>query len=578
MASTRRLAAILAADVVGYSRLMGADEEGTHERLKTHLRELVDPKIAEHRGRIVKNTGDGFLAEFASVVDAVRCAVEVQRGMAERNAETLADQRIEFRIGVNLGDVIAEEQDIFGDGVNIAARLEALAEPGGICVSRVVRDQVRDKLDYTFEDLGEQSVKNIARPVRAYAVRPEGITGLPTPGVSSIASSSPPIAAPRLPVPASSTALERETEPGRLVDVSNLKAAELAAAHTSAAKIDFKNTNSLLAHGEGAMAAIAQSSRQLLTGVRLGDAGEVSRIAASVIDGVKILRIEDLQAEANSTAAAPRKGFVARLIGFAADAHTAFRGFAENRKRFLDLMDEEQARARKIKADLNVAVELMDQQAAAIRHSLHALEIEIAAGQIGLDRGYQELEAQRQKAVQSGEAADAADVMEMRSALANFRGKIADMRESLVGSATLIPIIGQNRKAAETRIIKISDGLLVVIPRLMAVASQAAVQVDIARAAKESEKLDDAARQITVLASKGAHQAATSAARSLGGDARNIEVLAQAADEAIRTMQEVMQIEREVAAGDREREAKLAAIRDRLVSGMRGVHAAAVQQ
>jgi class 3 adenylate cyclase/uncharacterized protein YaaN involved in tellurite resistance len=578
MASTRRLAAILAADVVGYSRLMGADEEGTHERLKTHLRELVDPKIAEHRGRIVKNTGDGFLAEFASVVDAVRCAVEVQRGMAGRNAETQAAQRVEFRIGVNLGDVIAEEQDIFGDGVNIAARLEALAEPRGICVSRVVRDQVRDKLDYTFEDLGEQSVKNIARPVRAYAVGPEGITRLPTPGVSSIASSSPPIAAPRLPVPASSTALERETEPERLVDVSNLKAEELAAAHTSAAKIDFKNTNSLLAHGEGAMAAIAQSSRQLLTGVRLGDAGEVSRIAASVIDGVKILRIEDLQVEANSTATAPRKGFVARLIGFAADAHTAFRGFAENRKRFLDLMDEEQARARKIKADLSVAVELMDQQAAAIRHSLHALMIEIAAGQIGLDRGYQELEAQRQKAVQSGEAADAADVMEMRSALANFRGKIADMRESLVGSATLIPIIGQNRKAAETRIMKISDGLLVVIPRLMAVASQAAVQVDIARAAKESEKLDDAARQITVLASKGAHQAATSAARSLGGDARNIEVLAQAADEAIRTMQEVMQIEREVAAGDREREAKLAAIRDRLVSGMRGVHAAAVQQ
>jgi class 3 adenylate cyclase/uncharacterized protein YaaN involved in tellurite resistance len=578
MASTRRLAAILAADVVGYSRLMGADEEGTHERLKTHLRELVDPKIAEYRGRIVKNTGDGFLAEFASVVDAVRCAVEVQRGMAERNAETLADQRVEFRIGVNLGDVIAEEQDIFGDGVNIAARLEALAEPGGICVSRVVRDQVRDKLDYTFDDLGEQSVKNIARPVRAYAMRPEGITGLPTPGVSSIVSSSPPIAAPNLPVPASSTALEQETEPGRLVDVSNLKAEELAAAHTSAAKIDFKNTNSLLAHGEGAMAAIAQSSRQLLTGVRLSDAGEVSRIAASVIDGVKILRIEDLQAEANSTAAAPRKGFVARLIGFAADAHTAFRGFAENRKRFLDLMDEEQARARKIKADLSVAVELMDEQAAAIRHSLYAIQIEIAAGQIGLDRGYQELEAQRQKAVQSGEAADAAVVMEMRSALANFRGKIADMRESLVGLATLIPIIGQNRKAAETRIMKISDGLLVVIPRLMAVASQAAVQVDIARAAKESEKLDDAARQITVLASKGAHQAATSAARSLGGDARNIEVLAQAADEAIRTMQEVMQIEREVAAGDREREAKLAAIRDRLVSGMRDVRAAAVQQ
>ena len=472
---------------------------------------------------------------------------------------------------------------------------------------------MRDRLDYFFEDLGHQSVKNIARSVRVYAWRLEAPADPPPSDVRDV----PPIpqspAAPRLskawmpnaestpldlaafddldtltpelvdrgtaslPVPASSTALERKTEPERLVDVSNLKAEEFAAAHASAAKIDFRDTNSLLSHGEGAMAAIAQSSRQLLTGTRLGDAGEVGRIAASVIDGVKILRIEDLQAEANSTTAA-RKGFVARLIGFAADAHSAFKGFAENRKRFLDLMDEEQARARKIKADLSVAVELMDQQAAAIRQSLHALKIEIAAGQIALDRGYQELEAQRQKAVRSGEAADAADVMEMRSALANFRGKIADMRESLVGSATLIPIIGQNRKAAETRIMKISDGLLVVIPRLMAVASQAAVQVDIARAAKESEKLDDAARQITILASKGAHEAATSAARSLGGDARNVEVLAQVADEAIRTMQEVMQIEREVAAADGQREAKLSAIRNRLISGMRDVHAAALQQ
>src|ERR1700726_328000 len=141
MTATRRLAAILAADVAGYSRLMGADEEGTHERLKTHLRELVDPKIEEHRGRIVKNTGDGFLAEFASIVDAVRCAVEVQRGMADRNDGTPPEKRIEFRIGVNLGDVIAEGEDIFGDGVNVAARLETLAEPGGICISRVGRDQ-----------------------------------------------------------------------------------------------------------------------------------------------------------------------------------------------------------------------------------------------------------------------------------------------------------------------------------------------------------------------------------------------------------------------------------------------------
>src|SRR6201993_2004694 len=175
----RRLAAILAADVAGYSRLMGADEEGTHERLKAHLRGLIEPKIKEHRGHTVKNTGDGLLAEFPSVVYAVRCAVEVQRGMAERNAETPEDKRLTFRIGVNLGDVIVEEHDIFGDGVNVAARLEGLAEPGGVCISRVVRDQIRDKLPYPFEDRGEQSVKNIVRSVRVYALRPEAVAELP---------------------------------------------------------------------------------------------------------------------------------------------------------------------------------------------------------------------------------------------------------------------------------------------------------------------------------------------------------------------------------------------------------------
>src|ERR1700724_181395 len=144
MPAVRRLAAILAADVAGYSRLMGGDEEGTHERLKAHRRALVDPKIAEHHGRIVKTTGDGMLVEFPSVVDAVRCAVEVQRGMVERNAATPLDQRIAFRVGINLGDVIAEEEDIFGDGVNVAARLEGLAEPGAVLVSGTVYEHVRD--------------------------------------------------------------------------------------------------------------------------------------------------------------------------------------------------------------------------------------------------------------------------------------------------------------------------------------------------------------------------------------------------------------------------------------------------
>jgi len=167
----RRLTAILAADVAGYSRLTGLDEEGTHVQLQDHLRTLVDPKIAEHRGRVVKNTGDGMLAEFSSVVDAMRCALDVQRGMVERNANVPQEKRIEFRIGVNVGDVIIDRGDIFGDGVNVAARLEGLAEPGGICVSARVREYAQDQLNITFEDVGEQQLKNIARPVRAHRVR-----------------------------------------------------------------------------------------------------------------------------------------------------------------------------------------------------------------------------------------------------------------------------------------------------------------------------------------------------------------------------------------------------------------------
>ena len=174
MTSTRRLAAILAADVAGYSRLMGADEEGTLERLKALRRELLDPKIAEHKGRIVKTTGDGLLVEFASVVDAVRCAVEVQQAMPERDTGARAESRIELRIGINLGDVIVEGDDLYGDGVNIAARIEALADAGGVLVSNTVHDHVRDRLPFLFEDLGEQQVKNITRPVRVYRVRPEG--------------------------------------------------------------------------------------------------------------------------------------------------------------------------------------------------------------------------------------------------------------------------------------------------------------------------------------------------------------------------------------------------------------------
>jgi adenylate cyclase len=199
--ATRRLVAILAADVAGYSRLMGADAEGTGERLEAHRRSLVDPKIAEHHGRVVKTTGDEMLVEFPSVVDAVRCAVEVQRGLVERDADTVPDRRIMFRIGVNLGDVTAGGNDlvsrymaalpvdklatliapvtmIYGEGVNIAARLRALAEPGGICISQSVRDEIRDEVPDKFEDIGEHRVENIATPVRAYAMSADAVASM----------------------------------------------------------------------------------------------------------------------------------------------------------------------------------------------------------------------------------------------------------------------------------------------------------------------------------------------------------------------------------------------------------------
>jgi len=194
MSQTRRLAAILAADVAGYSRLIGADEPGTLQAFKTIKTELIDPKIAAHHGRLVKTTGDGFLAEFSSVVDALHCATEVQAQMAERNATVSTDKRIDFRIGINVGDIVVEDGDIFGDGVNVAVRLEGLAEPGGICVSARVQEDAAGKLDLAFEDIGEQHLKNIVRPVRVYRVAmgraadtAKGPASLPLPDKPSIA-------------------------------------------------------------------------------------------------------------------------------------------------------------------------------------------------------------------------------------------------------------------------------------------------------------------------------------------------------------------------------------------------------
>jgi adenylate cyclase len=178
----RRLAAILAADMVGYSRLTGLDEEGTLTRLRALRRDLIDPAISEHRGRLVKTTGDGLLIEFASVVDAIRCALRIQQGTAILNTDVRSERRIEFRIGINLGDVVVDSDDLLGDGVNIAARLERLAEPGAICISEDAYRQIRAKIEVAVQDLGEQRLKNISEPVRAYAIRAPAATA---PRVSS---------------------------------------------------------------------------------------------------------------------------------------------------------------------------------------------------------------------------------------------------------------------------------------------------------------------------------------------------------------------------------------------------------
>ena len=174
----RKLAAILAADVVGYSRLVGDDEAGTIARLKALRKECIEPLVAEYHGRVVKLMGDGALVEFASAVDAVECAVAIQKGVAEREAAESGDRRIAFRIGINIGDIIVEDGDILGDGVNVAARLEGLAEPGGICIARNVHDQVKAKLDLAFEPMGEHRVKNIAEPVTVYRVNLDGPVAL----------------------------------------------------------------------------------------------------------------------------------------------------------------------------------------------------------------------------------------------------------------------------------------------------------------------------------------------------------------------------------------------------------------
>lgn len=390
-------------------------------------------------------------------------------------------------------------------------------------------------------------------------------------------------AAPAAPAPSASqppAKLNEQLQPQppleRLVDVSNLLPDDLKAAKAAAAKVDFAKSETMIAHGEGAMNEIAEASRQLLADTHIGDAGDVGKIAASVIDGVKILGIEDLRKElVDKKGSSGKSSLFGRMAGsiadFVTDAHSAYKGFAENRKKFMELMDEQVAKARKKRGDLIAEVQLMDNQRDAIKTSLHNLMIQIAAGQIALDRGEEDYEKLRQNAIKTDDPADAAMVMAFHGAMVNFRSKIGEMRENLTKSAMLIPVIEQNKKAAETRIGQITNGIMMVVPHLMAVASQAVVQADIRHAVAEGEKLREADRQITLLASEGAHEAAVSAAKSLSGNPADIAVLEEVANKAVATMEEVRQIEAETADNERKREASLVEIRHNLNTGMRGV-------
>ncbi|MGS0897610.1 toxic anion resistance protein [Burkholderia stagnalis] len=361
----------------------------------------------------------------------------------------------------------------------------------------------------------------------------------------------------------------------RLVDLGSLSPEQRALAEERATRIRFDDATSTLQFIDNALQPVATVSRRLLSDTTVGEAGEIGRIAAAVIDGIKILRIEELQEEARQVA--PKAtGWLTRIGMMGKVMHDAISSFQENRKAFLKLMDDEVARARRIKGDLLVTIQQLDRQSQAIRAGVTDLSIGIAAMQLALDRGIAEAESLRQVALHTNTAGDAAIAMDYRNTIANFRGQIADLREAMVSAATLIPLIASNRKAAETRVSKLSTGIMVTIPRLMAVASQAVVQADTRRAGEESEKLDDAARKITELAVQGSHEAAVSAARSLAGDPRNLDALAAAADQSVETMKEVQEIEQQVLAQDRERERKLIEVRDKLVIGMRGIQAQAL--
>jgi uncharacterized protein YaaN involved in tellurite resistance len=363
----------------------------------------------------------------------------------------------------------------------------------------------------------------------------------------------------------------------RLVDPASLDAEKLKKAQTLAASIDFTQTQTTLAFVEGTLAPVAQISRKLLADTQVKEMGEVGRVATAVLEGINILRLDDLKKEAQE--AAPKAtGLMSKLFSVGKVAHSALKSFEANRKQFLALMDKEEARARAVKADLLVTVQLLDQQSQAVRQSISDLTVAIAAGQLALERGQEEAERLRQVALTSQNPGDAAVALDFRRTLLTFQSRVADLRQAMIASATLVPVITLNRQAAETRIAKLTDGLLLTLPRLMTAASQAAVQADLQRAAAEQAKLDEADRKVMALAGEGAHQAAVSATQSLASDPRNIQALATLAEQTQNTMREVLLIEKQVQQSHVEQEQQLVGIRNDLVKGMVAIQAEGLAQ
>ena len=363
----------------------------------------------------------------------------------------------------------------------------------------------------------------------------------------------------------------------RLVDPAALSPEKLQRAQAIAATIDFTQTQTTLAFVEDTLKPVAQISRQLLADTQVKEMGEVGRVATAVLEGINILRLDDLKKEAQGVA--PKAtGLFGKVLAMSKVAGSALKSFEANRRQFLTLMDREEARARAVKADLTVTVQLLDQQSQAVRQSISDLTVAIAAGQLALDRGLQESERLRQVALASQNPGDAAVALDYRRTLLTFESRVADLRQAMIASAALVPVIALNRQAAETRIAKLTDGLLLTLPRLMTAASQAAVQADLKRAATEHAKLEEADRRVMALAGEGAHEAAVSAAQSLASDPRNLQALAALAEQTQATMREVLAIEQGVRQTHAEQEQQLITIRNDLVKGMTAIQAEGLAQ